>query len=78
MTIKLFDIENGIVIPTEHCYTLSTLKDPIMKPIDQNTNKKIYVPSVWFGPSGEYNWEDIYVDSWIKINVTYSEGKLIF
>ncbi len=27
MTIKLFDIENGVVIPTEHCYTLSTLKD---------------------------------------------------
>jgi hypothetical protein len=26
MTIKLFDIQNGKVIPTEHCYTLKTLK----------------------------------------------------
>ena len=31
MTIKLFDIENGVVIPTEHCYTLSTLKDLMEK-----------------------------------------------
>ena len=27
MQIKLFDIQNGKVIPTEHCYTLSTLKN---------------------------------------------------
>ena len=27
MIIKLFDIENGVVVPTEHCYTLKTLKD---------------------------------------------------
>jgi soluble cytochrome b562 len=27
MTIKLFDIQNGVVIPTEHCYTLETLKN---------------------------------------------------
>ncbi len=26
MIVKLFDIQNGIVIPTEHCYTLTTLK----------------------------------------------------
>ena len=26
MTIKLFDIQNGLVVPTEHCYTLGTLK----------------------------------------------------
>lgn len=25
MTIKLFDIQNGIVVPSEHCYTLTTL-----------------------------------------------------
>ena len=24
---KLFDVQNGIVIPTEHCYTLKALKD---------------------------------------------------
>jgi hypothetical protein len=26
MTIRLFDINNGVVIPTEHCYTLKFLK----------------------------------------------------
>jgi hypothetical protein len=26
MIVKLFDIENNVVIPTEHCYTLGTLK----------------------------------------------------
>ena len=27
MLIRLFDIENDIVVPTEHCYTLKALKD---------------------------------------------------
>jgi hypothetical protein len=27
MIVKLFDIQNGKVIPTEHCYTLNFLKD---------------------------------------------------
>lgn len=27
MLIKLFDIQNGAVIPSEHCYTLKTLKN---------------------------------------------------
>jgi hypothetical protein len=26
MIVKLFDIQNNVVIPTEHCYTLVTLK----------------------------------------------------
>jgi hypothetical protein len=26
MTIKLFDIQGGKVVPTEHCYTSKTLK----------------------------------------------------
>ena len=31
MIAKLFDIENGTVIPTEHCYTLKSLKDIMEK-----------------------------------------------
>ena len=31
MTIKLFDIQNGVVVPSEHCYTLGTLKDLMEK-----------------------------------------------
>ena len=27
MLTKLFDVQNGVVIPTEHCYTLKALKD---------------------------------------------------
>jgi hypothetical protein len=27
MLIKLFDVQNNVVIPTEHCYTLHALKD---------------------------------------------------
>ncbi len=27
MIIRLFDVQNGAVIPTEHCYTLKALKD---------------------------------------------------
>ena len=27
MIVKLFDIQNGVVIPSEHCYTLKSLKD---------------------------------------------------
>ena len=27
MIIRLFDVQNGKVIPTEHCYTLKALKD---------------------------------------------------
>jgi hypothetical protein len=45
--------------------------------LNKNINKKVYVPSLWFGPAGEYHWDDIYIDSWIKINVTYSNGLLI-
>ena len=27
MFARLFDVQNGVVIPTEHCYTLKALKD---------------------------------------------------
>jgi hypothetical protein len=27
MLAKLFDVQNGVVVPTEHCYTLKSLKD---------------------------------------------------
>jgi hypothetical protein len=43
-----------------------------------NENKKIYCPSVWFGPKGEKNYQDIYEDNWNKIEVHHVLGKLIF
>jgi len=27
MTIRLFDVQNAVIVPTEHCYTLKSLKD---------------------------------------------------
>jgi hypothetical protein len=46
--------------------------------LNLNKNKKIYCPSVWFGPKGEKNYQDIYEDNWYKIEVHYALGKLIF
>ena len=40
MLIRLFDIENDTVIPTEHCYTLKALKDIMEKFPEQHL--KIY------------------------------------
>ncbi len=40
MLIRLFDIENDTVIPTEHCYTLKALKDIMDKFPDDHL--KIY------------------------------------
>ena len=44
--------------------------------LNKNINKKIYCPSVWFGPKGEKNYQDIYEDKWIKINVKLKNGYL--
>jgi hypothetical protein len=45
--------------------------------LNKNKNKKIYCPSVWFGPKGEKNYEDIYENEWVKINTEYQNGILI-
>jgi hypothetical protein len=44
--------------------------------LNTNEDKKITVPSIWFGPNGEKNYQDIYEDGWIKINVRYDNGFL--
>ncbi len=46
--------------------------------LNKNENKKVFVPSIWFGPNGEKNYEDVYENEWIKINVIYNNGKLIY
>jgi rRNA-processing protein FCF1 len=42
--------------------------------LNKNKNKKVFVPSLWFGPRGEKNFNDIYEDEWIRINVDYNNG----
>jgi effector-binding domain-containing protein len=39
--IRLFDIQNGKVTPSEHCYTLASLK-AVMDNYDEDTANKIY------------------------------------
>lgn len=45
--------------------------------LNKTPNKKIFVPSLWFGLKGEKHIEDLYEKDWIKINVKYENGKLI-
>ena len=46
--------------------------------LNKNTNKKVFAPSIWFGPKGEKNFDDIYEPEWEKIKVLYNSGKLIY
>ena len=41
--VRIFDIQNGNVIPTEHCYTLKDLKAIIDKYPDNYVNAFAYV-----------------------------------
>ena len=43
-----------------------------------NQDKKVFCPSVWFGPKGEKNYQDVYEDDWIKINVKYKDNCLVY
>jgi len=45
--------------------------------LNKNIDKKVYVPSIWFGPRGEKNYQDIFENEWIKINTEYQNGILI-
>jgi len=38
MIVRLFDVQNGKVIPSEHCYTLESLKK-IMTAYDEDAPK---------------------------------------
>lgn len=43
MIVKLFDVQNGKVIPTEHCYTLTALKDVMDEYPDDYLNIYQYI-----------------------------------
>jgi len=44
--------------------------------LNKNNNKKIIVPSIWFGPNGPQNYYDMYQSDWTKLEVIYSDGEL--
>lgn len=45
--------------------------------LNKSKLKKVYAPSVWFGPSGPTNYSSIYESYWNIINVEYYNGTLI-
>lgn len=44
--------------------------------LNKNQNKKIIAPSIWFGPRGPRNFQDIYEPYWKVIEVKYEDGWL--
>lgn len=46
--------------------------------LNQNPNKIIVSPSIWFGPRGPQDYHDIFEENWIKINTKYKNGKLCY
>jgi len=46
--------------------------------LNKNKNKKVFMPSQWFGPSGPNPHDSIFEDDWEKINVKYIDGKLCY
>jgi hypothetical protein len=44
--------------------------------LNKNYAKIVVAPSLWFGPDGPKNYEDIYEKSWNIIDVSYKNGKL--
>jgi hypothetical protein len=45
--------------------------------LNKKTNKKVYVPSIWFGPQGPKDFQDIYEGSWIKVDSKFKEGFIV-
>jgi len=44
--------------------------------LNPNPNKKIVAPSIWFGPRGPRNYQDIYESYWTVLEVNYEDGWL--
>ena len=44
--------------------------------LNKNINKKVFAPSMWFGPRGPRNFNDIFQPEWTIINVEYINGSL--
>jgi len=45
--------------------------------LNKTPNKVVFVPSMWFGPDGEKDYEDLYEPDWKKIKVKFENGKLV-
>jgi hypothetical protein len=45
--------------------------------LNNNENKKVFAPSIWFGPKGEKDYKDIYEEEWHVIKTYYNQGKIL-
>lgn len=85
MLVKLFDIQNGAVIPSEHCYTLTFLKDLMEEYPD--TYLKVYqylfymtCPNPDLNPFfnvPEHEKEDLIIEE-IKLEESTEDPKIIY
>lgn len=87
--IKNLNYPNSIVVDDledyEDLWMISLCKNNIMSNssfswwgsyLNKNNNSQVYVPSIWFGPNGEKNYQDIYESNWNKITTKYQNGKI--
>ena len=44
--------------------------------LNNNKDKRVFMPSIWFGPAGPNPHDSIFEPDWIKIKVKYSNGVL--
>lgn len=44
--------------------------------LNNSETKKVFVPSIWFGPKGLHPYFNIYEENWIKVDVIYENGFL--
>jgi hypothetical protein len=44
--------------------------------LNKNKGKRVFCPSIWFGPQGPRYWEDVYENDWNRINVKFKNGFL--
>lgn len=85
MIVKLFDIQNGAVIPTEHCYTLDFLKD--LMEVYPDTYMSVYqylfymtCPSPDLNPFfhvPEHEKEDLIIEQ-INLEESTEDAKIIY
>lgn len=45
--------------------------------LNKNNTKIVVAPSLWFGPNGPKNYEDIYEKNWKIVDVIYEDGNLV-
>lgn len=45
--------------------------------LNNNTYKKVYAPSIWFGPDGPKEYNNLYESYWKIVDVNYVNGRLV-